>query len=185
MKEIFGIINLIINKLFDMSVRKRNQETDFNIKTLNMMKEYNLSPIFKDMVEARQIKLLTGKNVNICLAEKIQKLKIKLGGNITDKQLYSIISFYKEDENGDLYVDISKVRTFLIKFITVFFIVIFFIVMIKLGIFFKEINTIRSFLYYIFSVILCGITGLIFIYIIGNNLTAIQIKEKLARIPIN
>ncbi|AZA52015.1 hypothetical protein [Chryseobacterium sp. G0201] len=178
MEKFFEIITVIVGKLLDMFIGKKKREIDFNEQALKIANENDLSPIIKDIVEERLVELLVGKNVNIHFAKKIQKLKIKLGGRFTEKQLRSVEKFHKEDENEDLYIDISKINIFLIKFFAIFILVTFGIGMVSLSIVFNEINTINNLLHYILGIILCGIIALIFINMIGNDLTAIQMKKQ-------
>jgi len=183
-KEIISLINTIVGKLFDKSINKKNQETDLNIKTLNMVKDHNLPSIFKNIVEEKQIKLLTGKNVNICFAEKIQNLKIKLGGNFTDEQLYSIEKFYKENANGELYINLSKKDIFLTKFFAIFILTAF-----GLGIMFMtiiiegRINDIRDFILYASAIFFSGCICLFILNTISKDFIAINIKKRLEELP--
>lgn len=181
-KEIINLVNVIVGRLFDKSINKKNQETDFNMKTLNMMKEYNLASIIKNHVEERQIKLLTGKNVSIRFAEKIQKLKIKLGGNTTDEDLYSIISYYKEDENGDLFVDISNMKIFSIRFLAILILIVFIFLVLCLSYIFNNIQNLTELLYYIFILLIFALGSVLFLNLISTDFIAIHIKKKLERL---
>ncbi|MEN4759086.1 hypothetical protein ABEG63_01995 [Chryseobacterium sp. C39-AII1] len=143
-----------------------------------MVKENSLSPIFVDIVEERQIKLLTGKNVNVNFAKKIQNLKIKLGGNFTDVQLYSIEKFYKEDENGELYVKLSKRDIFLTQFYIIFILCAFCIEVILLFSLADQVKSIQNLILYISTIILSVIICFILISLKSNDLTAIYVKQK-------
>ncbi|MGE8556809.1 MAG: hypothetical protein ACN6OB_23040 [Chryseobacterium jejuense] len=175
MKDFIQLLIDLVSKVFSMSVDKRNREADLHSKILEMHKENNLSSVCKDIIDEKSIKLLTGKDVNIRFAKKIQDFKQRLGGNVTDNQLYAIISFFKEDEDGKLYVAISKNHEILIKS---YIILILLTIVFGLGLFYflTENNDISLLFICLFMIVYYG-SCLIFLNLIGSELTALQIKK--------
>lgn len=176
MKDFIQMLIDLVSKVFSMSVDKRNKEADLHRKILEMLKENNLSSVSKKIIDEKIVKLLTGKDVNVRFAKKIQELKKRLGGNVTDNQLYTIVSFLKEDDEGKLYVAISKNHEILIKgylililLTTVFgFILLYFL---------TENKDISLLFICLFMVVYYG-TCLILLNLIGSELTALQIKRR-------
>lgn len=175
MKDFIQILIDLVSKVFSMSMDKRNKEADLHSKILEMQKDNNLSSVCKNIIDEKLIKLLTGKDVNVQFAKKIQDFKQRLGGNVTDNQLYTIISFFKEDEEGKLYVAISKNHEILIKS---YLILILLTIIFGLGLlyFLTENNNASLLFICLFMIVYYG-ACLIFLNLIGNELTALQIKR--------
>lgn len=177
-KEIIKLVGVVLEKLLDKLLDKKNKEIDFIKKVLNMVKRNNISSIVKDAAAEKLLMLITGKNVNINFAKKIQNLKIKLGGNFTNVQLYSIEKFYKEDENGELYVELSKRDIFLTQFYIIFILCAFCVEVIWLFSLTDQIKSIQNLILYISTIAFSGIICFILMSLKSNDLTAIYVKKK-------
>lgn len=177
-KEIFQWVMNFLDKLFLMSINKKEKETDYNNKLFTMIKEHDLPEPFKDLVIEGQLILVTGKNVTVNFAMKIQEFKNRLGGNVTDKQLYRITNFLKEDEEGKLYVSINKSQEIFIKSYVVFILGLMFLGVILFSYFADYINNLNGFLLYLLFLGIYFGGCFLFLNAMGSELTALAIKRK-------
>lgn len=177
-KEIFQWVMSFLDKLFLMSINKKEKETDYNNKLFTMIKEHDLPEPFKDLVIEGQLILVTGKNVTVNFAMKIQEFKNRLGGNVTDKQLYRITNFLKEDGEGKLYVSINKSQEIFIKSYVVFILGLMFLGVILFSYFADYINNLNGFLLYLLFLGIYFGGCFLFLNAMGSELTALAIKRK-------
>lgn len=177
-KEVFQWVMNFLDKLFLMSTNKKEKETDYNNKLFTMIKEHDLPEPFKNLVVEGQLMLVTGKNVTVNFAMKIQEFKNRLGGNVTDKQLYRITNFLKEDEEGKLYVAVSKSQEIFIKSYLIFMLGVMFFGLILFSYFADYIKNLNGFLLYFLLVCIYYGGCFLFLNIMGNELIALAIKRK-------
>ncbi|MDR6921784.1 hypothetical protein [Chryseobacterium sp. 2987] len=181
-KEIFEILMNSLDRMFSMSVNKKEKETDYNDKIFKMIKENDLPAPFRELTIENQLILVTGKNVSVRFAMKIQELKNRLGGNVTDKQLYRIISFLKEDEGGKLYVNLSKTQIMMIRS---YFIIIFIAIIYGVKLFWplsEHIHDLNSFLFFCLGLFFYYGFCLFFLNLMGKEQLAIIIKKKIDKL---
>lgn len=177
-KEIFQWVMNFLDKLFLMSTNKKEKETDYNNKLFTMIKEHDLPEPFKNLVIEGQLMLVTGKNVTVNFAMKIQEFKNRLGGNVTDKQLYRIINFLKEDEEGKLYVAISKRQEIFINSYFIFILGLMLLGFVLFCYFADYIKNLNEFLVYLLFVGIYFGGCFLFLNTMGNESTALAIKRK-------
>lgn len=181
-KEIFEILMNFLDRMFSMPINKKEKETDYNDKIFKMIKENDLPAPFRELTIENQLILVTGKNVNVRFAMKIQELKNRLGGNVTDKQLYRIIGFFKEDEEGKLYVDLGKYQiSLLITYITLIGIAIIYGILLSISLLIQihNLNTffiVLSFVFLYFGFCFFSLNAM------GNEFWALQIKKKIDKL---
>ncbi|MDR2237380.1 MAG: hypothetical protein LBE92_14750 [Chryseobacterium sp.] len=177
-KEFFEMIMDLLGKLFSISIKKKEKETNYHNKLLVMIKEHDLPDPFKDIVFESQLILVTGQNVNARFALKIEEFKNKLGGNITNRQLYRIISFLKENDEGKLYVNINR---FQMLFIRCYFYLIAAAMLYGVILFLflaPKIDGLYSFILYLSGLFFYFGSCLLFLNLIANEHLAVRIKKK-------
>jgi hypothetical protein len=178
-KEVFEMLMNFLDRLFTMSVNKREKETDYNEKIFKMIRENDLPDPFRELTIERQLALVTGKDINIRFAMKIQEMKERLGGNVTDKQLYRIIGFLKENEEGKLFVNLNRIQ---ILFIRCYFYLIIGTIVYGGILFFlvlpPQIHGLYSFTLYLLGLFSYFGCCFLFMNLITNEMLAVRIKKK-------